>query len=516
MNLPKLKEVDNRSNIENSTKNLEEKLKERITSELVIVLTGPLGSGLTTISRLLLDKLRDYNYNPHEVKVSNIIKNVKISINIDETSPSKRIKSLQDKGNKIREEYGVSALANLCILEIVNIRNKNILENKQPEEAKQNLRIAYVIDSIKNPKEISLLRQVYGDSLFVIAVDCPFMDAVKRIKNEKNIDPKEFEELADRDRNEEGVEFGQHTLDAISDADFYIRNDSNADIKKITKNLERFLNLIVGNHIITPTIHETSMYMAYAVSAKSACLSRQVGAVIIDEYNQVISTGCNDVPKFGGGVYNAESEISDKRCYNKGGKCYNDAHKEIIYKEVFDALLEKNKKIEQSDYSEIRKILSSTKIKQLIEFSRAVHAEMNSIINVSMSKNASTKNGKMYCTTFPCHSCARHIVASGITEVFYIEPYAKSLATVLHDDAITTSSTEEGKVKFLPYEGVAPIRYLDFFEMRNNRKDKLGKLITKNKYKLNHKNPLKLDDFYSFENKIIAESKNLINHYIVK
>jgi deoxycytidylate deaminase len=30
--------------------------------------------------------------------------------------------------------------------------------------------------------------------------------------------------------------------------------------------------------------------------------------------------------------------------------------------------------------------------------------------------------------SFPCHMCARHIIATGLREVVYIEPYPKSVA----------------------------------------------------------------------------------------
>ena len=81
-------------------------------------------------------------------------------------------------------------------------------------------------------------------------------------------------------------------------------------------------------------------------------------------------------------------------------------------------------------------------------------------------------------TAFPCHSCARHIVASGIGEVFYIEPYKKSLAMKLHEDSMTESESDASKVRVLPYEGVAPSRYLSFFRMQpDTRKHKDGKAI---------------------------------------
>ncbi len=88
--------------------------------------------------------------------------------------------------------------------------------------------------------------------------------------------------------------------------------------------------------------------------------------------------------------------------------------------------------------------------------------------------------GKLYCTTYPCHSCARHIVAAGITEVYYIEPYRKSLATKLHDDAITESETDKQKVRILPYDGVAPTRYLTLFRMRPDSRKVNGKMIQTN------------------------------------
>ena len=48
------------------------------------------------------------------------------------------------------------------------------------------------------------------------------------------------------------------------------------------------------------------MFMAYAASLRSGDLSRQVGAAIIDAEGDLLSVGCNDVPKCGGGLYGPE------------------------------------------------------------------------------------------------------------------------------------------------------------------------------------------------------------------
>ena len=121
----------------------------------------------------------------------------------------------------------------------------------------------------------------------------------------------------------------------------------------------------------------------------------------------------------------------------------------------------------------------SSEVRGLIEFSRAVHAEMHAILNAGHSSGTRVRGGKLYVTTYPCHSCARHIIAAGIKEVRFIEPYRKSLATRLHADAITESESDKHKVRIVPFDGVAPARYLDLFsEGPRGRKDPTtGKML---------------------------------------
>ena len=69
------------------------------------------------------------------------------------------------------------------------------------------------------------------------------------------------------------------------------------------------------------------------------------------------------------------------------------------------------------------------------------------------------------CTTFPCHLCAKHIVASGIQRVVYLEPYPKSYAAELHRGSIQVDPAEQThRVVFEAFMGVSPYRYRDLFE----------------------------------------------------
>ena len=85
----------------------------------------------------------------------------------------------------------------------------------------------------------------------------------------------------------------------------------------------------------------------------------------------------------------------------------------------------------------------------------------------------STKNATLFGTTFPCHNCAKHIVAAGIKRVVFIEPYPKSQAIKLSGDAISFEEQATDKVVFQHFVGISPRRYRDIFE-KGKRRDSDG------------------------------------------
>jgi deoxycytidylate deaminase len=212
-------------------------------------------------------------------------------------------------------------------------------------------------------------------------------------------------------------------------------------------------------------------------------LSRQVGAALTDERGEILSVGWNDVPKFGGGLYVADLKDDanadrDRRCYNiDDGVCFNDREKRTISELIVGQLAHDGLIADDKKEQAIASIIGNTKVKDLIEFSRSIHAEMHAMLGAAHLSGARMKGGKLFCTTYPCHSCARHIIAAGIKEVYYIEPYRKSLATKLHDDAITEDESDAVRVRILPYDGVAPTRYLKLFRVPASSRKAKGKMI---------------------------------------
>jgi deoxycytidylate deaminase len=111
------------------------------------------------------------------------------------------------------------------------------------------------------------------------------------------------------------------------------------------------------------------------------------------------------------------------------------------------------------------KILRAGGLKDLTEFGRALHAEMSALLDAAR-RGVAVQDATLYCTTFPCHNCARHIVGAGVARVVFIEPYTKSRAEHLHSDsiAIAPAAPDNEKVIFAPFVGVAPRRYREMFD----------------------------------------------------
>jgi cytidine deaminase len=261
------------------------------------------------------------------------------------------------------------------------------------------------------------------------------------------------------------------------------------------KKLSRMLELWFGYPFHTPQKEEHAMFLANTVALRSSDLSRQVGAVIVNEDGDLLAMGCNEVPKARGGCPWPEDPLNDFRDFQLGVDP-SVQMKERIISEVLENLRnsgwfsddKKDKDIKsllnEAIYA-INSPLEKARISSILEFGRIVHAEMNSISDAA-KRGSGISGMSLYCTTFPCHMCARHIIASGIKEVVFIEPYPKSRAKKLYKNIIDIDHQEETEsiVNFRPFEGVAPRRYISFFSMEGKkRKDDRGKIYNWDKTK---------------------------------
>jgi deoxycytidylate deaminase len=480
----------------------------RESKELVIGVSGAIGCGMEHATKALRNILEEFGYEEIvHLKLSRFIEGLlekdlvpRWDKKYDEVN---RYERLQRAGDQLRSEWTSDFLSRLSIAAISTHRLQFAKKSGSVAEVKDIVpsRVAYVVDQLKHPDEVLLLRKVYGKLFYLVGV---LANEKRRAENlRRHLSTPELADVMERDRREED-EHGQQLDKTLKLSDFFIRNNYQND-QTISGPLRRFFALIHGHTAHTPTKDEHAMYAAYSAALRSACLSRQVGAAIADSNGNVIATGCNDVPKAKGGLYSEEDHPHDQRCVHiKGGTCFNDDQKDLLSNQIQELLAGKG--ISSETATALSKaIRKNTRLRDLIEFSRSVHAEMDAIVCLARKGGPSVVGGKLYTTTFPCHNCARHIVAAGITHVFYIEPYEKSLALELHWDSIVCDVEDgenDGKVKFLHFEGVAPRQFQELFLAKIDRKRDGVAIPTK--YKSAPKSSVQyLDSYFDLETKVV-------------
>jgi deoxycytidylate deaminase len=424
----------------------------------------------------LAQQLATYDYEVLPVDVSAVVLEHGYQTMAESAEPLptdayERVRELQRRGDDIREQHGSDIIARVVV--------EDVIKNALPKE-KRSQRIAVVVDSLKHPQEIDFFRKVFGRAFYSVGVVCPDEIRRERLKKRKNLSDEQFRTVSKYDA-ETDAKHGQKAIQTVVLSDYFVRNDFSTKAE-LERSASRLLSLIFHVGMETPTKDEMGMNAAFKAAAGSACLSRQVGAAVFSSEGQVLATGCNDVPKFGGGSYTAES-TPDRRCYAMGAKCFNDYEKSLIVDELVTALQEAAEKESIQLPESTKDVVARSRIRRLIEFSRAVHAEMDALMSVARNGVRGVAGGTLYCTTYPCHACAKHIVSVGLSRVVYLEPYEKSLALKLHGDAIAqptgmSGQEEGGHVSFEQFGGVAPRRFDDLFEMRSRkRKDKSGQYI---------------------------------------
>lgn len=455
--------------------------------ELVFGFVGPTGIDLDKVCEALRTQLRVMQYEIVEIRLSELITEY---LGKPHRFPNgyERIKTLMERGTRLREETKQADI--VARLGIAAVRESR--KQKTDDVYKPAPRMAYFVRSFKRPEEVDLFRQVYGKAFTLISVYASRSWRLQFLK--KALGPslgaarskaEEFAtELIGRDHDEEGRTLGQRVGKTFPLADYFVTSESRPDLER---QLKRLVQLTFGNPYVSPTRDEQSMFFAKAAALRSLDLSRQVGAAIVTVDGEVISTGCNEVPKFGGGLYWAEDD-GRMRDFERGSDSNVDIKREIV-EDAFNRMQRKNGLLSSNAQRKTSSALADealfaegaylrdAQLFDVIEFGRAVHAEM-AAISQAARMGVKLQDARLFCTTFPCHICARHIVGAGIREVIFIEPYEKSRTSELYSDSISVEPAEPSpsRANFRAFVGVAPRRYMDFFESFAARKTVDGKI----------------------------------------
>lgn len=459
-------------------------------------MVGPIGCNIHDVEKAMADALKEVDYSPQFVSLSASIGDLTHL----KTGTRPELKTLEQKidgGNEVRRLYGKNGI--LAVDAVRKIRERRAQQNKErhsqlPKEIGSTLqyedypaeKTAYIIRQFKNKSEIDLLKDIYGKQFIQVSITQDKTSRLELIEQRTRAEQPELNndavaelarQLVKRDESEDDNDFGQKlgTIFHLGDVFVDARDEVN-----LSRTCRRFIKALFGRTNIAPERDEFGSYMAKAASLRSVDLSRQVGAAIVSKEGDLLSVGCNEVPKPGGGCYWDEDDNKARDVDKKA-----EANKEETNRIVFDFLrvLHEKKVIAKTKTPKtvlanknVRDAINESLIGEITEYGRMVHAEMNALSDAARL-GLSTKNATIYVTTFPCHNCAKHIIAAGINRIVFIEPYPKSRTELLYSDAIARTSSDTKLVKLEHFSGISPRRYRDIFEKTGKRRDKAGRVF---------------------------------------
>jgi deoxycytidylate deaminase len=452
--------------------------------ELIFGIAGPIGVDVDGLNTSLSECLEEVGYESLVIKLTTEMMQFNTSVQRGTDGLFAEYSYKMDYANALRKHYkNPDTLGRIAISAIRRLRKSKGGEGGDADKPLQ--KHAYIIRQLKHPEEVRLLRKVYGAQFILVSAYAPEDIRKRKLiediqKTESTQLPKsEIEhragQLIERDASETGESWGQQLRDTFHLADVFV---DGANINDMKAGLTRFIHALFGKNDITPRKDEYGMYAAKSASLRSADLSRQVGAAIFSSDGELVTQGCNEVPKASGGTY-WDNEDPDFRDIRKGFDP-NDRQKRELLRDLIERLRVANllstKALEWgNDTTIVSNLLEGTEEKgggalaqswmmDITEFGRVVHAEMCSICDAARL-GKSVKGCTLFCTTFPCHNCTKHIIAAGISRVVYMEPYPKSRAKELHKDEIQLETEADPKrVSFVPFMGISPFRYRNIFQ----------------------------------------------------
>jgi len=234
----------------------------------------------------------------------------------------------------------------------------------------------YVVDSIRHPDEVAVLRR--RSDFYLLLISAPAEIRFERIrKRHRESDPESFEAFQRLEAEEatRSSEDGQD-LDATEAlAHFVIQNDG--PLSELHERLGELLKRILYD-FQRPSWDEYFMKIAQVAASRSNCVKRKVAAVIVRD-RRVISSGYNGTPR------------GTRNCFEGGcPRCNSLAD-------------------------------SGTRLDECL----CSHGEENAITQAAYH-GVSVKDSTLYTTFSPCLMCTKMIINAGIREVVYNAEYTLS------------------------------------------------------------------------------------------
>lgn len=443
--------------------------------EVFVAVVAPVGGPVDSTLTALQEAFANLGFQAEEVRISRLLETAVPTP--PEDYDATRLRRLMNKGDSFRKRLGDEAGCAYLAAQAI-ARTRELATDDRTKHREQHVSL---IRSLKTAEEVRVLRAIYGDRLVVVGVGASKEERreelIRLLKAEgaKDVEA-EAAYLLERDEKDNEDRYGQRSSEAFRLADAFVSAKTLLEVPVV----HRLVDLLLGEPFKTPSRDEQGMFHAWAAKFRSSAAGRQVGAAIVDQDGEIVAVGCNDVPRPGGGQY-WEGDHDDRRDFVLRHDA-NDRGKFGMARDVLQRLADSGWLLgplaalgpEERAEQALAKNgpLRKSQLDDLIEYGRIVHAEMAALMTAARS-GRSVRNCTLYTTTYPCHECARLIIAAGISRVCFIDPYVKSRAPELFDQMLHDSRSD-APVVVEPFQGISPRLFSRVFEMSNRTKDVRG------------------------------------------
>jgi dCMP deaminase len=418
------------------------------------------------ITNLFLEKMAKNHYsefiNWYE-EYDNRIKELRDNKEID-------IKTLQKIGDLVRSNIDIFRIPDYVNLVIKALRAKS----------KANSEYCYiVIDSLKNPFEIVYFKEKYSAyyTFSIHAKDETIYSRFENIEEIKEIHKREIfkpDSEKQKDSLDSKEDFNsQNVIECIQRSDIYI--DNNKDKKdSLYKQIFKYLSLIVHPGLVTPSKDETIMQLALNAKYNSGCISRQVGAVVLNKHDSVKSIGWNEVPegqvpcnlRSHGELLN-NSQLLDYSQYERQKVRSHNAFKYIFtHKPTQKEQYNTSNKYGLPDSFCFKQVQNNIDKNKNQVYTRSLHAEENAFLQLAKYGNTEIVDGQLFTTASPCFLCAKKAYQLGIRRVVYIEAYPD-----ISNEQIFACGFKETEI--VHFRGAIGLAYQKLYEPMFSYKDEL-------------------------------------------
>jgi deoxycytidylate deaminase len=323
----------------------------------------------------------------------------------------------------------------------------------------------FVIDAFRNPYEVEYFKRRYSE-FYLVAIQRSIHarrqamqgfehDAIVRLETREK--GGKVEERR-KDNIHEWVT-SQNIDECFQKADFFIENvdDTSMTWPRLRYHLIRVLSLVKNPGCVPPNRDERNMQLAMSARQNSGCLSRHVGAVVVNPDGYVLGVGWNDPP------------TGQVPCTLRTGKELLTDLNEKVFSEYersseFVGHIGANR---SSDNPYCFKDEYSCLIgEKKAEFTRALHAEENALLQATRHGSEAVKEATLYTTDSPCTLCAKKAYQLGIKRIVFIEEYPG----IAMDQTLRAGNR---KTDLDQFEGTTSSAYLRVFSSLMKEKDML-------------------------------------------